>query len=95
VPLAQTWGRSMLRPAPQSCELDSEDSEMNTTQEDIRRLLRSFGIQADETIQAHVKSAKGVEALRFRLVLEDVTDYGGTKPEHAPRLLELEGEVHA
>ena len=66
---------------------------MNATSDDIRRLLRTFGIQADETVQAHAKNAEGVELLRLRLVLEDVTDYGGTRPSEPPRLLEIEGDV--
>jgi hypothetical protein len=67
---------------------------MNASQDEIRRLLRSFGMQADETVQAHLKSTPGAEVLRFRIVLEDITDYGGTPPEKPPRLLEVEGEVH-
>jgi hypothetical protein len=66
---------------------------MNATNDDIRRLLRSFGIQADEVIQAHAKNAAGVEVLRLRVVLEDTTDYGGTAPSQPRRLLELDGEV--
>jgi hypothetical protein len=66
---------------------------MNATSDDIRRLLRTFGIQADETVQAHARNAEGIETLRLRLVLEDLTDYGGTRPAEAPRLLEIEGEV--
>ena len=72
----------------------SEEKHMNATQDEIRRLLRSFGMQADEAMQAHLKNARGAKALRFRLVLEDVTDYGGTTTEHPPRLLELDGDVH-
>jgi len=66
---------------------------LNATSDDIRRLLRGFGIKADEAIQAHVRNAQGVEALRLRIVVEDVTDYGGTRASQAPRLLEVEGEV--
>ena len=66
---------------------------MNATNDDIRRLLRSFGMQADEAMQAAATNARGAQVLRFRLVVEDVTDYGGTKPERPPRVFELEGEV--
>ena len=53
---------------------------MNATNDDIRRLLRSFGMQADEAMQAAATNARGAQVLRFRLVVEDVTDYGGTNP---------------
>lgn len=66
---------------------------MNAMQDDIRRLLRGFGIQADETIQAQAKNAAGVEKLRLRLVVEDLTDYGGTHSASPPRILEVEGEI--
>jgi hypothetical protein len=66
---------------------------MNATEDDIRRLIRSFGIQADETIQAHLKNTTRDVPLRLRLVIEDITDYGGTAPDQLPRLLEVEGEV--
>jgi hypothetical protein len=66
---------------------------MNTTSDDIRRLLRSFGIQADEAIQAHLKRAEAVPVLRLRIVLEDVTDYGGAQTPQPPRLLEVEGQI--
>jgi hypothetical protein len=67
--------------------------QMNATEDDIRRLLRSFGIEADATIQAHVKSMEKDVPLRLRLVIEDLTDYGGTAPDRPPRLLEVEGEI--
>ena len=66
---------------------------MNATNDDIRRLLRTFGMQADEAMQAQAKNAEGAVVLRFRLVVEDVTDYGGTKMETPPRIFETEGEV--
>jgi hypothetical protein len=68
---------------------------MNASQDDIRRLLRSFGIKADEVIQSHLANRQGVDALKLRVVLEDITDYGGTTPPQTPRLLEVEGEVRA
>jgi hypothetical protein len=66
---------------------------VNATEDDIRRLLRTFGIQADETIQSHIKGKQVEGPLRLRLVIEDITDYGGTAPDQTPRILELEGEV--
>jgi hypothetical protein len=67
---------------------------MNATNDDIRRLLRNFGMQADQAMQAQATRTKGVQVLKFRLVVEDVTDYGGPAPTHPPHIFELEGEVH-
>lgn len=66
---------------------------MNASEDDIRRLLRSFGIEADQTIQAHIKNMEKDVPLKLRLVIEDITDYGGTAPDQLPRLLEVEGEI--
>ncbi|HXH21030.1 MAG TPA: hypothetical protein VNN10_03295 [Dehalococcoidia bacterium] len=66
---------------------------MNATNDDIRRLLRSFGIRADEAIQARARDARGVKALRLRIVVEDLTAYPDAQPAKPPLLLEVEGEV--
>ena len=44
--------------------------------EDIRKLLKEFGLTADETISAFLIETKPTRPLRFRIVLEDITDYG-------------------
>ena len=59
---------------------------------DIRRLLKTFGIQADEAITAHLARHPGEGPLRIRLVLEDLTDYGDS-PLAALLHLEVEGEI--
>jgi len=59
---------------------------------DIRRLLKTFGLQADEAILGHLVRNPGDRALRIRLVLEDLTDYGGSVPEE-PLHLKIEGEI--
>ena len=66
--------------------------EGSPTQDDIRRLLRTFGVRADETINAYLGQAGGGGLLRLRIVLEDVTDYGGSPAPERLRL-EVEGEV--
>jgi len=59
---------------------------------DIRRLLKRFGVQADETMIAHLALHPEVDRLHLRLVLEDLTDYG--EAADVERLhLEIEGEV--
>ena len=59
---------------------------------DIRRLLKTFGIQADEAIIAHLACNPGQDPLRVRLILEDLTDYGPTPPDQ-PLHLEIEGQI--
>lgn len=47
---------------------------------DIRRLLKSFGIQADEAIVAHLANHPQVERLELRITLEDLTVYDHDNP---------------
>ena len=60
--------------------------------EDIRRLLKTFGIKADEIVIAHLARDPGDRPLKIKLILEDHTDYGGNPPE-TPLHLEIEGEI--
>jgi hypothetical protein len=62
------------------------------TRMDIRKLLKVFGIQADEAIMAHLGHYDGPGPLRVRLVLEDETEYRGNSPQ-PPLHLEIRGEV--
>lgn len=64
----------------------------DTTQQDIRRLLKTFGVRADEAIRAHLARAPGSQPLHIRIVLEDMTQYGEAGPDEALRL-EIEGEI--
>jgi hypothetical protein len=64
----------------------------SASKDDIRRMLKSFGIQADEAISAHLDQVGGGPPLRIRLALEDLTDYRGDAPEQ-PLRLELDGQV--
>ena len=60
--------------------------------QEIRRLLKTFGIAVDEAIAAHRLHHAG--PLKLRLTMEDRTDYGASPP--AERLhFELEGEIGA
>lgn len=65
-----------------------EDNSRN----DIRRLLKSFGIQADEAILTHLVRNPDAPALRLRITLEDLTDYG-QKPPDEPLAVEIEGVI--
>jgi hypothetical protein len=58
---------------------------------DIRRLLREFGIKADETLTAYLRDSKPPAPVRVRILLEEV---GQISAPHGDRLhLEIEGEV--
>jgi hypothetical protein len=60
--------------------------------QDIRRLLKTFGIRADEAIIVHRARNPDAGPLRLKLILEDETDYGSSPP--GERLhLEVKGEI--
>ena len=63
-----------------------------TSRSNIRTLLKSFGIQADEALIAHIARNPGETPLRIRIIMEDVTDYGQTPPDQ-PLRLEIEGDI--
>jgi hypothetical protein len=74
--------------------IDQEVLPMNDmTRDDIRRLLKNFGIQADDAIQAYLdRLPEGTLSIQLRITLEDLTDYGDEPP--AGKLhLEIEGTV--
>lgn len=60
---------------------------------DIRRLLKTFGIKADEAMIAHLERNPDVETLRVRVSLEDLTDYGDLNLDE-PLHVTVEGEIH-
>lgn len=62
------------------------------SQNDIRILLKTFGIQANEAILSHLMNAQTGKPLLLRITLEDLTDYGDLPPK-APLHLEVEGQV--
>jgi len=59
---------------------------------DIRRLLKTFGVQADKAMAAYMALHPELDRLHIRLVLEDITDYGDT-PVAQPLHVEVEGEI--
>ena len=63
-----------------------------STQNDIRRLLKTFGVQTDKALTAHLERNPDQKLLRVRFVLEDVTNYRGAPPEE-PLSVEIEGEI--
>jgi hypothetical protein len=63
-----------------------------TSRDDIRRLLKTFGVKADEAIITHLARTPGEQPLYLRVELTDLTDYG-SKPPPEPLHLEIEGAI--
>jgi hypothetical protein len=59
--------------------------------DEIRQLLKEFGLTADETVSAYLIEAKPAQPLRLRIVLEDMTEYD--TPPDQPLRVEVEGLV--
>lgn len=64
------------------------------SRKDIRRILKTFGIQADEAMVAHLARNPDVDALKVRVILQDITEYTGETPE-PPLEVIIEDEVHS
>jgi len=62
-----------------------------TSRNDIRKFLKTFGIQADEAIVAHLARNPGIQPLRLRITLSDLTDY--ETPPNPALHLEMDGEI--
>lgn len=63
-----------------------------SARDDIRSLLKEFGVRADEAIVTHLARNQDLKNLQLRLMLEDLTDYGGVQPEISLSLT-VEGEI--
>lgn len=64
----------------------------DAVRDDIRKLLKTFGVKADETIVAYLAASQGESPIRLRVTLEDVTDYGANPPPEKLSFT-VEGEV--
>jgi hypothetical protein len=60
--------------------------------DDIRKLLKEFGLTADETVSAYLIEMKPSAPLRLRIVLEDVTEY--SERPATPLRVEVTGQVN-
>jgi hypothetical protein len=72
--------------------VEGSEMEEGSSRDDIRRLLKTFGVKADEAILTHLARTPGQSPIRVRLVLQDLTDYGNAPPT-ASLKLEVEGEI--
>jgi len=50
------------------------------SRKDIRRILKTFGIRADEALVAHLAKNAEVNTLKIRIELTDLTSYGDNPP---------------
>jgi hypothetical protein len=53
----------------------------------IRRLLKTFGIRADEAMVAYLARHPEIDSLQVRITLEDITAYGDGKPAETLQLM--------
>ena len=63
------------------------------TSKDIRRLLKTFGVKADEAIQSYLEQNPRGIPLKLRITLEDLTDYKGNAPKGRLNF-SVEDEIH-
>jgi hypothetical protein len=64
----------------------------DSSRQDMRRLLKTFGIQADEALMGYLTQVPGDTPLQFRITLADVTAYE-VRPLVKPLHLEIEGDI--
>lgn len=55
----------------------------DNSRKDIRALLKTFGVKADEAIVGHLAKNPDVSQLKLKVTLEDMTDYGSSAPSEA------------
>lgn len=55
----------------------------DNSRKDIRALLKTFGVKADEAIVGHLAKNPDVQQLKLKVTLEDTTDYGSSVPSEA------------
>lgn len=62
------------------------------TRYDIRMLLKSFGIQADQALTAHMANILPGKVIQVRITLEDTTEYDDPALEGSLGM-EIEGKI--
>ncbi len=65
----------------------------DTSRKDIRALLKTFGVKADEAIVGHLAKHPEVSQLKLKVTLEDQTDYGASAPSEV-LALQVDGEIN-
>ena len=64
----------------------------DNSRKSIRRILKSFGIKADETLVTYLARNPDVDNLKIRITLEDLTEYGSSPPQD-PLVVTIEDEI--
>ncbi|OGO19884.1 MAG: hypothetical protein A2Z14_08695 [Chloroflexi bacterium RBG_16_48_8] len=81
---------------PRKDQIDDREMEVKimdgSARNDIRSLLKEFGVRADEAIVTHLARNRDIENLQVRLTLEDLTEYSESSPV-PPLSLTVEGEI--
>ncbi len=65
----------------------------DNSRKDIRALLKTFGVRADEAIVGHLARNPDVSKLRLKVCLHDLTDYGDHAPDTALSL-QVDGDIN-
>ncbi len=65
----------------------------DNSRKDIRALLKTFGVRADEAIVGHLAKHPEINQLRLKITLEDLSNYGDSAPDETLSL-EIDGEIN-
>ncbi len=65
----------------------------DNSRKDIRALLKTFGVKADEAIISHLAKNSEVKQLKLKVTLSDQTDYGSNSPDEKLSF-EVESEIN-
>lgn len=65
----------------------------DNSRKDIRALLKTFGVKADEAIVGHLAKNPDVRQLKLKVTLEDMTDYGSDAPSESLSIV-VDGQVN-
>lgn len=65
----------------------------DNSRKDIRGLLKTFGVRADEAIVGHLARNPGISRLQLKVTLSDLTDYGDQPPAESLSL-EVDGDIN-
>jgi hypothetical protein len=63
----------------------------SVSRDDMRKLLKAFGVGADEAVIRHLARTSHPGPLQVRLTLEDLTDYGAAAGDRVR--FQVEGEI--
>lgn len=65
----------------------------DNSRKDIRALLKTFGVKADEAIVGHLAKNPDVKQLNLKVTLEDMTDYDSNAPSESLSFM-VDGQIN-